>query len=157
MADKVGHGCRFYVVKDGDAEGTYTRIGRINGEIVKGWTRATVEWEEQQSDVGYAHASPVKRMPQLSGTVVFDPVDAGDATQDYATGLGKRFMDNDLTGFKIQGRGVSDNTDEVLFSAYVVNWMDHHPIGAGLRTADFTLQPTGTFSINGTLYGNSDN
>ena len=148
----AGHGALIAMEVDGDAAGTFTTVGELNGDINMGaLTRPETEVTTHQDTIDQWIQGRLGRDAiTWSVNFIFD-----DETHDHLTGLRKRIIDGDIFGLRVRGPNGTTDTDEIIVSGFLTNvGLSTNPVREGARTADVTFRPSKQMKIDGVLIGN---
>lgn len=131
---------------------TFSNVFALLGDVMPGDTTRSTEAQEYHGDgaVSYLVNPQIAHAPM---TLTCASIDS-DATQDELTGLQAHFKIRDF--FQMQFRGpnwVAGVADEVQKTVTVTGISLVSPVGAGAFKITFTIQATGSYTVNGVTFG----
>jgi hypothetical protein len=145
----AGHGALIAVESSPIVAGTFVDIAELTSDLDFGVNRPSTDVTPHNDTID-AHIVGVMRRDPLAlvGNFIFD-----GATHDQATGLQKHWIDGDKFGILFKGPAWAADTDEIIASGYITNFMRTAPNSEGAYGFEATLQPSGPMKIDGVTVG----
>lgn len=148
-----GHGTTIAIELDPvGAQGVFTTIAQLNGDIAWGFNRPEEDVTGHESDIDTWVLGVFTRDPLSFGVnYIFDDPTHSASTIGSSIGLLGKLRTNDCFGFRLRGPEGAAGQDEWIASGQVQAFNATSPVRVGARTAETTIRASGPMIFDGEL------